>query len=153
MINPRNLACGVLCAAFGLGTFSMSAQQPGLPGGAMQAPSSSSQPDGNVESQVSTMTQQYGLSQEQTTQLRAILQEEQQKASSILKDTSLTPPDVFAKMKSLKEERITRISAIMTSEQRTKYESDIKKTSAAPSQPSGFPPPPPGFPGGAPPTS
>jgi DNA-binding MarR family transcriptional regulator len=99
------------------------------------------------------MTQQYGLSQEQTTQLRAILQEEQQKASAILKDTSLTPPDVFAKMKSLKEEQITRISAIMTPEQRTKYESDIKKASAPPSQPSGFPPPPPGFPGGAPPTS
>ena len=153
MFNTRKLACGVLCAAFGLGTYSVSAQQPALPSGGMQPPSSASLPQGSVDSQVSTMTQRYDLSDDQATQLRTILQDREEKTSAILKDTSLTPPDLFSKMKSLKEDQITRISAIMTPEQRSKFETDVKQMSAPPSPPIGFPPPPPGLPGGGSPTS
>ena len=149
MIKTRKLACGVLCAAFSLGTYSLSAQQPALPAGEMQPPSSASLPQGSLDSQVSALTQRYSLSSDQATQVRAILQDEQQRAFVIVTDKSLTPPDLSRKIASLKEDQIARISAIMTPEQRTKFETDVKQVSAPP-QPSGFPPPPPGLQAGSP---
>ena len=151
VINGRQLACGVLSAALGLGASNLCGQQPTLPMGVV--PSSSSVPQGSVDSQLSSMTQQYGLSQEQQTQLRAILQDGQQMTADTLKDASITPPELFSKLKSIKEDQNKRILAIMTPEQRTKFESDMRKASNPPSGPSAFPPPPPGLELGSSPSS
>ena len=152
MIESHKLMCGLLFAVFTIATCNVFAQQPGFPSPeGMQAPSSPFPAQRNVDTEVSRMTQRYGLSNDQAAQLRTILTDEQQKAAAILKDASLTPPDLFTKVKSLKEDETTRISAILTPEQRTKYQNDMKQGQGAPSQaPAGFPPPPPGLPGAAP---
>ena len=151
MIESHKLIRGLLFAAWTIATCNTFAQQPGFPSPeSMQAPSSSFPTQRNVDTEVSTMTKRYGLSNDQAAQLRTILTDEQQKAATVLKDSSLTPPDLFAKMKSLKDDETTRISAILTPEQRTKYQNDLKQTQSSPPQaPAGFPPPPPGLPGAA----
>lgn len=151
MIERRKLMCGLLFAAFTIATYSTFAQQSAFPfPESMQAPPSPFPTQRNVDTEVSRMTQRYGLSNDQAAQLRTILTDEQQKAATILKDPSLTPPDLFSKMKSLKEDETTLISAILTPEQRTKYQNDMKQGQGSPSQaPTGFLPPPPS-PGAAP---
>jgi hypothetical protein len=116
----------------------------------MQAPSLPFSPQRNVDTEVSTLTKRYGLSADQATKVRAILNDEQQKAEAVLKDNSLPPQEIFAKMKSLRDDETTRVSAVLNPEQQKKYEADAKQMQAPPSQaPGGFPPPPPpGFPGG-----
>ena len=147
MIKNRKLACGVLLAALALATHSTFAQQPGLPSSeGMQAPSSPFPPKRNVDDEVSKMTKQYGLSDDQAGKVRAVLQDEQQKTEAMLKDASLSPQDLFTKMKSLREDETTRVSAVLNPEQRTKYQNDLKQqTQGQQSPPPGFPPPPPGL--------
>ena len=147
MIKNRKLACGVLFAAFAFATHSTSAQQPGMPStDGMQAPSSPFPPQRNVDDEVAKMTKQYGLSDDQATKIRAILNDEQQKTEAMLKDTSLSPPGLFTKIKSLREDETTRVSAVLNPDQRTKYQSDVKQQmQSRQSPPSGFPPPPPGL--------
>jgi Spy/CpxP family protein refolding chaperone len=151
VIKNLKLTRRVLLAAFAISMHSSFAQQPALPSGGMQSPSSASLPQRNVDTEVSMMTKRYGLSNDQATKLRAILNEEQQKAEAILKDSSVSPQDLFSKIKLIREDETTRVSAILTPEQRTKYESDMKQMQSPPSQaPGGFPPPPPGFQGAGP---
>lgn len=153
MINIRKLACGVLYAAIALATHSMSAQE-APPTQAMQPPSAAFPPERNVDTEVSIMTKRYGLSDDQAAKVRAILKDEQQKTEALLKDDSLSRRDLFTKMKSLREDETTRVSGVLTPDQRTKYQSDVEQIKHQLSQPpSGFPAPPPGLQGGGPPTS
>ena len=148
----NKLICGLLFAAFAMATGSIFAQEPSFPSPeAMQAPPSPIPAQRNVDTEVSRMTQRYGLSKDQAAQLHTILTDEQQRAAAILKDASLTPPDFFARMNSLKQDETARISAMLTPEQRTKYQADVKQMQGSPSQvPAGFPPSPPNLPATAP---
>jgi Spy/CpxP family protein refolding chaperone len=146
VIKNCKLARSLLFAVMAFAANSTFAQQPGLPSPeGLKVPSSPSVPQRNVESELSTMTTRDGLSNDQAEKIRAILKDEEQKADVLLKDRSVPPPAIFSKLKALREDETTRVSAVLTPEQRTKYQSDLAQMGPPQSQsPAGFPPPPPG---------
>src|SRR5271165_1512464 len=91
----------------------------------------------NVQAEVAQMTQRYGLSQDQATRVTTILQEETQKSEEVFSDSTLTMQQQFARLQSLKKEEISRVSDVLTPEQKQKYEADVRPTPPAPSPASG----------------
>ena len=78
------------------------------------------------------MTQRYALSSDQATKLRSILDEQARKFEQIA-NQGLLPQDAFGRLKSLEYEEVSRISAVLTPEQRKKYEQEAQ--SALPAGP------------------
>ena len=86
------------------------------------------------------MTQRYGLSEDQATKVTTILQEETKQSEEVLNGTTLTMQQRFTRLQSLKTEEISRISDVLTPEQKQKYEADVRPTPPAPSPASGAAP-------------
>lgn len=140
MITARKLASGVLFATLALATQSAPAQVPGLPAAeGAQPPSAPVSPERILDAEVTRMTKRYSLSDDQVAQLRTILKDKQQKTRALFMDDSLSPVDLFHKLKSVREDETTRISGILNPEQRNKYEDDVKKLQSPPPLPSGLP--------------
>ena len=74
------------------------------------------------------MTQRYGLSEDQATKVTTILQEETQESEEVFNATTLTMQQRFTRLQSLKEEELSRVSAVLTPEQKQKYEADVLPT-------------------------
>jgi hypothetical protein len=85
----------------------------------------------NIEALTAQMTLRYGLTSDQAANLRTILEEQARKFEQVA-NQGLLPQD-GGRLKSLEDEEISRISAILTSEQRTKYEQEVR--SALPAGP------------------
>ena len=122
MIKTVTLACGVTLAALTIATPNVHAQFPALP----PLPSApASLPSRDISAEVKSMTQRYGLSDDQAKSVSAILKEQAEKAGGIAKDDSLTPEEHIHRLVSIREEEITRVSEALTPEQRKKYQADV----------------------------
>jgi hypothetical protein len=84
----------------------------------------------NIEAAMAQMTQRYALSSDQAAKLRTILDEQARKFEQIT-NQGLLPQDAFGRLKSLEYEEVSRISAVLTPQQRRKYEQEAQSALAA----------------------
>jgi hypothetical protein len=73
------------------------------------------------------MTKRYNLTADQQSQIKPILQDEQQQMQSMHSDTSMSRDDKMAKMKSMHEADNQKIEAVLTDDQKQKFEADQQK--------------------------
>ena len=82
------------------------------------------------------MTKRYGLSDDKTKVVHAIVEEQARKAEDVAKDDSLSPEQKVPKMLAIKDEEVKRVADVLTPEQRKKYLADVRP---APPQPMSSP--------------
>jgi Spy/CpxP family protein refolding chaperone len=99
-----------------LATHRGGAQVPLPPPPAIAQPPSSATRD--IETDIAQMTKRYDLTDDQAAKVRAILREQTKKSQEALKDESLSFVRRVDRLKSLKEEEISRVSDVLTPEQR-----------------------------------
>lgn len=73
------------------------------------------------------MTKRYNLTADQQSQIKPILQDEQQQMQSLRSDTSTPREDKRSKMMSLHESSNQKIEAVLTDEQKQKFEADQQR--------------------------
>ena len=73
------------------------------------------------------MTKRYKLTADQQSQIKPILQDEQQQMQSMRSDTSSSREDKRAKMQSMHQASTQKIEAVLTDEQRQKFDADQQK--------------------------
>jgi protein CpxP len=73
------------------------------------------------------MTKRYNLTSDQQNQIRPILQDQQQQMQSLRGDTSMSREDKMAKMRSMHQASQQKIEAVLTDDQRKKFDADQKK--------------------------
>jgi Spy/CpxP family protein refolding chaperone len=73
------------------------------------------------------MTKRYKLTADQQSQIKPILQDEQQQMQSMRSDTTSSREDKRAKMQSMHQASTQKIEAVLTDEQRQKYDADQQK--------------------------
>lgn len=73
------------------------------------------------------MTKRYNLTADQQSQIKPILEDEQQQMQSMHGDTSMSRQDKWAKMKSTHDATNQKIEAVLTDQQKQKFDADQKK--------------------------
>jgi len=73
------------------------------------------------------MTKRYKLTADQQSQIKPILQDEQQQMQAMHADTSTSRDDKRAKMQSMHQASQQKIEAVLTDEQRQKFDADQQK--------------------------
>jgi periplasmic protein CpxP/Spy len=73
------------------------------------------------------MTKRYKLTADQQSQIKPILQDEQQQMQAMRADTSTSREDKHAKMMSMHQENQQKIEAVLTDQQKQKFEADQQK--------------------------
>lgn len=73
------------------------------------------------------MTKRYKLTADQQSQIKPILQDEQQQMQAMRADTSTSRDDKRAKMQSMRQASQQKIEAVLTDEQRQKFDADQQK--------------------------
>ena len=73
------------------------------------------------------MTKRYKLTADQQSQIKPILQDEQQQMQGMRSDTSTSRDDKRAKMQSMHQASTQKIEAVLTDEQKQKFEADQQK--------------------------
>jgi Spy/CpxP family protein refolding chaperone len=73
------------------------------------------------------MTKRYKLTADQQSQIKPILQDEQQQMQSMRSDTTSSREDKRAKMQSTHQASTQKIEAVLTDEQKQKFEADQQK--------------------------
>jgi Spy/CpxP family protein refolding chaperone len=81
----------------------------------------------DADQRLAHMTKRYKLTADQQSQIKPILQDEQQQMESMHSDTSTSRQDKMAKMKSMHEADTQKIEAVLNDDQKQKYEADQKK--------------------------
>lgn len=79
------------------------------------------------DARLAHMTKRYKLTADQQSQIKPILQDEQQQMQSMHSDTSMSRDDKRSKMMSLHESNNQKIEAVLTDEQKQKFEADQQK--------------------------
>lgn len=99
-------------------------------------------PDRDIGAEVKRMTRDYQLTKEQASQVKKVLKEETPKYQAVLKDFYAAPGARARRLASVRKEEYERVSAILTEEQRMKYEKDMQPETfelAKPASPSATP--------------
>ena len=159
----RHLMARLLGMVFGLvvgtwlaATYLAGAQEPPPPppdGMEMQPPDI---PRMDVDKELARMTKRYGLSESQRAQTRSVLVDVKAQLDALFKDSSTEFGERMQRMRAIREEQPSRISVILSNDQRAKYQKDMKRRAQDQDDgpPDGPPlPPPPGDQGGAAPPS
>jgi protein CpxP len=73
------------------------------------------------------MTKRYKLTADQQSQIKPILQDEQQQMQSMRSDTTSSREDKRAKMQSMHQASTQKIEAVLTDDQKQKFEADQQK--------------------------
>jgi Spy/CpxP family protein refolding chaperone len=73
------------------------------------------------------MTKRYKLTADQQSQIKPILQDEQQQMQSMRSDTTSSREDKRSKMQSMHQASQQKIEAVLTDEQKQKFEADQQK--------------------------
>jgi periplasmic protein CpxP/Spy len=73
------------------------------------------------------MTKRYKLTTDQQSQIKPILQDEQQQMQSLRGDTSTSREDKMAKAKGIHDASTQKIEAVLTDQQKQKFEADQQK--------------------------
>jgi hypothetical protein len=109
-------------------------------------------PKMDVEKELARMTKRYGLSESQKSQIRLVLVDVKTKMDALSKDSSTEFGERMQRMRAIHEEQTSRISAILSDEQRAKYQKDTERQAhdQGDGPPDGPPPPSPGGEGGGP---
>ncbi len=81
----------------------------------------------DADQRLAHMTKRYKLTADQQSQIKPILQDEQQQMESMHSDTSTSRQDKMEKMRSMHETDNQKIEAVLNDEQKQKYEADQKK--------------------------
>lgn len=84
----------------------------------------------DADQRLANMTKRYKLTSDQQAQIKPILQDEQQQMMSMRSDTSMSKQDKMAKMQSTHQESQQKIEAVLTDEQRQKFDADQQKMQA-----------------------
>jgi len=79
------------------------------------------------DARLAHMTKRYKLTADQQSQIKPILQDEQQQMQSMHSDTSMSRDDKRAKMQSIHQADTQKIEAVLTDEQKQKFEADQQK--------------------------
>ena len=79
------------------------------------------------DARLAHMTKRYKLTADQQGQIKPILQDEQQQMQSMRSDTSMSRDDKRSKMMSLHETSNQKIEAVLTDDQKQKFEADQQK--------------------------
>ena len=139
----RHLMSSVVIGVLLSASCATGAQEPGPPPpDAMEAPPPTAmRPRLNVEKELARLSKRYALSDDQKAQVRIILLDEKRKMDALFEDTSGGSEQSFAKIIAIREDQTSRISAVLTPDQRAKFEKDTKKEQPFPDgQPPGPPP-------------
>jgi periplasmic protein CpxP/Spy len=96
------------------------------------APDASAQQGGHrqpptPDEQVARMTKRYNLSSDQQAQIKPILANQQQQMQALRQDSSLSREDRMAKMKSIRDDSSTKISALLNDSQKQKFAQDQQR--------------------------
>lgn len=79
----------------------------------------------NPQTQLDAMTSQLGLTAEQQPKVLAILQDSQKKMMEI-RNSGADPADMRPKMMAVREDQQTKIKAVLTDDQKPKYDAMIQ---------------------------
>jgi Spy/CpxP family protein refolding chaperone len=79
------------------------------------------------DKRLAQMTKRYSLTADQQSQIKPILQDEQQQMQSMHSDTSTSRDDKRAKMQSMHEANTQKIEAVLNDQQKQKFEADQQK--------------------------
>jgi hypothetical protein len=71
------------------------------------------------------MSKRYGLTEEQTTKIQAILEDQTKKVNAIVKDDSLSREEGLKRLMATKDEEAKLVSEVLNPEQRKQYEADL----------------------------
>lgn len=82
------------------------------------------------DQRLARMTKRYNLTSDQQSQIKPILQDEQQQMQSMHSDTSMSRDDKRAKMQSMHQANQQKIEAVLTDQQKQKFEADQQKMEA-----------------------
>jgi protein CpxP len=153
-------AAVVLCAGGLMVSSAMAQQQDGPPppqDGQQQGPPAMG-PGGrggrgmNPERRMEMLQKHLGLSNDQATQVRAIFDAERGRMEAVRANTSLAPQDRRAQMMDIHQDSDAKVHAILTADQRTKYDEmqarqrermQEHRGGGSEGQPAGSEPPPP----------
>ncbi len=147
-------AASLLSLSFGVAAHAQDTPPPPPPPGNTQGPPPQGGPGGpgGPGRRMEEMAKQLNLTPDQTTQLRAIMQEQRTKMEALRSDTSDTQRDRRKQMMAIHEEEVGKIHAILTPEQKTKYDAmqaemrdqmrDRRRDGGGPPPPPPPPPPP-----------
>jgi Spy/CpxP family protein refolding chaperone len=95
--------------------------------GSMQGPGGHHGGWGNPDEQLAHMTKRYNLTADQQSQIKPILTAQQQQMQQLHSDSSMSRQDKMAKMQSMREDSKTKIEAVLTADQKSKFEADQAK--------------------------
>jgi Spy/CpxP family protein refolding chaperone len=145
---------GLVVGAWLAAMYSAGAQEPPpRPPDGMEMPPPD-MPRMDVDKELARMTKRYGLSESQRAQIRSVLVDVKAKMDDLSKDSSTDFGEQMQRMRAIREKQTSRISAILSDEQRAKYQKDTERQARDQDggPPDGLPPPPPsGDQGGGPP--
>jgi hypothetical protein len=107
-------------------------------------------PKMDVDKELARLTKRYALSEVQKTQIRSVLVDTKAKMDAWSKDSLTDLGERMQEMRAIRDEQISRISAILSDEQRAKYQKDTERKARDQNDgpPDGPPPPPSGGQGG-----
>jgi periplasmic protein CpxP/Spy len=89
---------------------------------AQEATQSSAQQQDNAESKLQQMSQELNLTDEQKTKLKPILQDEGEQLRALKSDTSVATQEKFQKAKEIRASHKQQIDAILTPDQKQKWQ-------------------------------
>jgi len=75
----------------------------------------------NPEQHAAHLQKALGLSDDQTTQVKAIFTDEQAKFEALRSNTSLSREDRHTQMEALRQDEDTKVQGVLTADQKTKY--------------------------------
>jgi periplasmic protein CpxP/Spy len=105
---------------------------------------------GGPEHRVEMLQHSLNLSPDQTTQVKALLDDERSKMEALHGNTALAPEDRRTQMMAVRQDTNTKVRALLTPDQVTKFDAmQARMRDRRPGGPDGPPPPPPA-PGAAP---
>jgi protein CpxP len=79
------------------------------------------------DEQVARMTKRYNLSSDQQAQVKPILANQQQQMQALRQDSSLSREDRMAKVKSIRDDSSSKISALLNDSQKQKFAQDQQR--------------------------
>jgi periplasmic protein CpxP/Spy len=117
-------AAAVLLCTGGLMVGAAMAQQdaPPPPDGAMQGPPAGGPGRGGPERRLDMLQKHLGLSGDQTAQVKTILDGERSKTEALRSNTSLTEQDRRAQFMAIHKDEDAKINAVLTADQKTKFD-------------------------------
>jgi len=97
----------------------------------------------NTQAQLDRMTTELSLSADQQTAIKAILDQNMKDMMAMRQDTSLSDDDRMAKQRAMREAQTVKIKAVLTDDQKTKYDAMMAAQRQRGPGAGGPPPPPP----------